>query len=211
MSNIIEKITLYDLLGYTIPGTILLSVCGYVYLVSIGQEVSFFVRYRNYTGYLMAALIILGYVIGIAMSEITYCVAEKIKNDKWFNSKNKIEKIGYTTIAKALKRAGMIQDENVISNFETLENYIKYMYGIIQVDSKYARLHNYASSELICRNMSFVAFTCGIAIYFVVRECTVIICGIILTGAYMCRWRKQYWAKKFYTVSWFVEKYTNIP
>lgn len=211
MSNIIEKITLYDLLGYTVPGTILLSIWGYVYLVSINQEVRFFICYRNYAGYLLAALVVLGYVIGIAMSEITYIVAGKIEKMKWFKSENEINKIGHTVIARALKQAGMISNENEIPNMEAVEKYMRYMYGIIQVDTKYGRLHNYASSELICRNMSFAAFTCGIAVFIVAREWIVILCGIILTGAYLCRWRKQYWRKKFYVVSWFVEKYTNIP
>lgn len=209
MSNIIEKITLYDLLGYTVPGTILVTIWGYVYLNNICMIDSFLDCCKDYAGYLFTALFICGYVIGIAISELTYILSKIIEKREWFMKENEIGIIGYNIIAKALKQAGLIQDENEIKNMKDAQKYIRCIYGIMQADSKYSRLHNYASSELICRNLSFVALNCGIAVFCVTNKYIAILFGIILAGIYMERWKKQHWRKKFYTVSWFVDKYLN--
>lgn len=207
MSNIIEKITLYDLLGYTLPGTVLVGAWSCAYLISAGWELCSFAECKDYAGYILAALLVSGYAIGIALSEVTYLCSKWIEKTEWFQNGNEIDKIGYTVIAEALANAGLIQKTNETSNKAAVKKYMKTMHAMTQTDSRYSRLHNYASSELLCRNLAFDALGCGAAVFKVTGNVAAVLCGIFLAVVYIIRWRKQYWNKKYYVVSWFVEKY----
>lgn len=64
--EVLQKITIYDLLGYTVPGTIMVGVL----------EVCFFSSWlfdEKYLGYICGATILLGYVLGMMIAEMGQC------------------------------------------------------------------------------------------------------------------------------------------
>ena len=67
--EVLQKITIYDLLGYTVPGTIMVGVL----------EACFFSlwlfdeKYENYLVSICEATILLGYVLGMMIAEMGQC------------------------------------------------------------------------------------------------------------------------------------------
>ena len=82
MSEVIQKITLYDLLGYTVPGTILVSV--YFYLFYLKDHLDLITKYGQFAGYLFAALIVSGYICGLAIAEVFAILCSLPVKSKWF-------------------------------------------------------------------------------------------------------------------------------
>ncbi len=206
MSEVIQKITLYDLLGYTVPGTILVSV--YIYLFYLKDHLDLITKYGQFAGYLFAALIVSGYICGLAIAEVFAILCSLPVKSKWFAKGNGIENIGYDNISDALARAGILKDPERIQDLKSTMKYMGYMYGIIQTDSKYTRLHNYASLELVCGNMAIVSIACfGLYAYAAGRWQLVII-GLLIGCIFFANYHKLYWRKHFYVLCWFVEKYS---
>ena len=68
MSGFLEKITLYDLLGYTIPGFVFFLIM--LYGVYSTDTLVLLETYKNYNGFLAIVLLVASYLVGIAMSEL---------------------------------------------------------------------------------------------------------------------------------------------
>lgn len=212
MSSVIEKITLYDLLGYAIPGTVFIGLIGWACVMR--WDIDFLEKYKDYTGYVIAVWLVLGYVFGIVISEIMSSFFELfIKDSGWFQKRSAIVGNDYKAIAKALVKAGLIQNKKEIQSMNDAMKYMTYMYSIIQSDPKYNRVHNYASLELLCKNMAFVFGVGSIAALWCIKECCILIVllALFLISSFMFarRWRKVYWKKRSYTISWFVDKYVK--
>ena len=111
--EVLQKITIYDLLGYTVPGTIMVGVL----------EVCFFSSWlfdEKYLGYICGATILLGYVLGMVIAEITSLIYEKV----WKKVLAKINRpcqegelnnLGKEVVTKALIQAGIIENGTELS------------------------------------------------------------------------------------------------
>lgn len=206
MVEVLQKITLYDLLGYAVPGTILVGVIGVSFL-SGEPDLE---KYADYAGYICAAGILIGYVLGIAISEVTDIICKVLKKGKYFK-KNDINIPDYTIIAENLEKAGAIRDKNSINSMDEATFYSGYMYNDIQVEAKYSRIHNYASAELICKNMAFVSFVSAIILGICssdMKVCIILI-GWGLSALFLRRWKRNLFRKEAYAIHWFVQKHRD--
>ena len=67
--EVLQKITIYDLLGYTVPGTIMVGVLEACFFSSwLFDE-----KYENYLVSICEATILLGYVLGMMIAEMGQC------------------------------------------------------------------------------------------------------------------------------------------
>lgn len=210
--EILQKVTLYDLLGYAVPGTCLLTVI--LGICVYGSDVVF---QTDYVGYLCGIIILFGYVIGIAISEVTDAFLKRfLKKTNWFKTDQKDLEVRPEVLAAALEKAGLKQAVLEMTNQDNdlLDKYQSFIYADIQADPDYSRVHNYASAALICKNMAFVSFVTTIeGTLFAIGNWPLLILivgiGIILIWAFMSRWRKNYWRKYQYANAWFIQKYNG--
>lgn len=140
---------------------------------------------------------------------------------QYFRDKN----LNYVQIEQTLKKAGYLKNGDRILGEEDVIKYLPGMYGNIQSDAKYNRLHNYASSKLIYKNMAFVSCSVSVflSIMIVWKRCDsmlmsdlqlllilLAIAGLMFTGGlFIRRWKRMYLKTYFYAVVWFTEKYTQ--
>lgn len=247
--EVLQKITVYDLLGYTVPGTIMvyvIQICFYrnrINIDKLGQNL----------GYYFAVIILLGYVTGMILSEISNVLcgiknlilyfgrklSARIKN-KSFETENicfkllelmdklmrnisqirnifsgeqkELSTIGCDKTVEALIAAGIVQKGTILSEDE-IEKYIGYMFADIQSDASYSRVHNYASSELVCKNLAIVVALSSVLLFR--YRPTLLInrggIGIGLLSALLlyCRGIRQKNRKLDYTLDWFIQKHTS--
>ncbi len=216
--EVLQKITIYDLLGYTVPGTIMVGVLEVCFFSSwLFDE-----EYENYLGYICGVTILLGYVLGMVIAEITSLIYEKV----WKKVLAKINRpcqegelnnLGKEVVTKALIQAGIIENGTELSPSD-IEKYYSYMYADIQSDPKYARVHNYASSELVCKNTAFVLLISSILCIFrknvldsknenAIAIAVIVVVGILGGFILFLRYLKQKNRKNTYTLDWFVQKH----
>lgn len=195
--ELLQKLTLYDLLGYTVPGSVL--------LILWKQEDMQQLLSASVGG--VALLVVVGFLAGIMISEIMSWI-EKLLGKM-------LAKIQWTKICKkyvlkddqirnALRNASIISDD---TGEDTVTPYLQYctaMYADIQADSRYSRIHNYASAALLYRNMFFVAVICIIA-----GSDTTQYAGIVGVLCFGLRWWRFNGKKIGYAVRWFIEKYND--
>lgn len=227
MSGLIEKITLYDLLGYALPGSILLGMLAFAGIISSGNMESIYSTYKDALWAIFLVLLLLGYVTGMLIAEITDCFIQFFRDSLSFEVKQYFKNccLNYRQIEQALSKAGFLQSEKKVQGPDDVMQYLSSMYGTIQSDANYNRLHNYASAKLICKNMAFVSYSIAgiIAVSSVWRQHGVMFmpnCRLALEllamavfwgiGCLFKRRRKKMHKKTyFYTVVWFVEKYSH--
>lgn len=202
MDNFFEKFTLYDLLGYTIPGTILLVVMAKDVLIK-AYELELL---ENFMIYICLTALVLGYCIGVAVAGVVRAFETVILKSKFCNYE--FEKIGYEAIKRALYNAGVINENTEVNSEEDVQKHLGYMYGEIQSKAKYKRLHNYAAMELFCENMSFV---CGLSTVIIsIRDnasCWIVVCGVLLVCLFGFQANTFNERKDFYAVAWFVKSH----
>lgn len=227
MSGFIEKITLYDLLGYAVPGSIFLGMWGVIYVMIKGNPDDLYRTYKDSIGFLLTVLLVLGYVVGMLISEFTDILLKVAEGSLSFDLKQDLrnKKLNERQVEKALKKAGYMKQEDQIQSMDDVELYFSSMYGDIQSDAKYSRLHNYASSKLIYKNMSFVSF-CGVftvlflynakhsgMMFLLDRDMQqfLIAVGIFCVSGclFFRRWKRMNEKTHFYTAVWFIEKYSG--
>ncbi len=207
--EVIQKITIYDILGYTFPGVILIValIARYQYkLCELDLE----------NGYIIAFIVILGYVVGMVISQLAklpvYLIAIS-QDEETDKLADEIDRIGNYAITRALKNAGAIDNDNVIlSKKEIVKRYFKFMFADIQADTYYSRIHNYASSELVCKNMAVTCFISTFLTYNVqtiIREELWLLFGIISSILLLRRYMMNKDRKESYTIDWFVQKYSS--
>lgn len=207
--ELLQKLTLYDLLGYALPGSVLLIACN-------STEINGLLA----GGVINATLfVVLAFLAGIIVSEIAYwfkCAIDKVTG-KWqwkkISQKNALTR---EKIEHALRNAHVISQgdgaDNAAGNeeddFEYVSRYFSVMYADIQCDPNYSRIHNYASAFLLYKNMFVVAVACAIlgACRYSIYEIVVILVGALCFLLRGCRFNYK---KISYTVSWFLEKYGN--
>lgn len=212
MESILEKLTLYDLLGYTIPGSmIIISIKLITFLngQSAGQAVPY--GYIEAGGMGLLIGIVLSYVLGIAISEVSGWLFELIvKPDKTYDWTEDRMKLTDNEVTAALKKAGLLSGSENINNRKELENYLERMYADISIDQTYKRIHNYASALVLYRNLFLVFLISAIMMLGLCVMDSVPICIflIILSIIFLKRSIRFRNKKNKYTVWWFVHKYT---
>jgi len=211
--ELLQKLTLYDLLGYTLSGIIFLWVCvSNGFLPELEQA-----QYTGGSEY-WCALIILGYIAGIVIAELVEFISgglEKIKEirgseKQYWNRIIKIYGISKEELEAALKNAK--KDNNDIAQCNSagdlLYQYRSYIYSDIQTDEKYSRLHNYASAELLYKNMTAV-FAAASIMAVVQHELPKVIICVIGMICFFIRFMQFKERKVGYAACWYIQKYSK--
>ncbi len=200
--DLLQKLTLYDLLGYTLPGCVLLLVCG-----GSGMEWFPWVVVQG-SGDVMVifGLFCFGYILGIAMAECMEWILDKTGKSGISLKAFKKYNVDDDRIKCALKSAGIINDNEQESAFELFEKYKGEMYARIQVQGKYYRIHNYASFELLCKNMIFVSLVSAVSFLLKGNICGTLL-GVIGSLCFIVRWQRFHDKKLGYCLGWFLDQY----
>lgn len=216
MESLLEKITLYDVIGYGIPGCVFLAI------IAITKEVYLLPQviqvYENFTAVVIFTCLVFGYVIGILMSEIsricvdivfgkiTGFILVRILKKNCGNILIEPQMVDLARLKSILVTRGVLK---VNSNDNSLiEQHLSTMYSDIQTDSEYKRIHNYASAATMYKNMTMSFLSGGIAtIVFSSKYLNVGVACIIGAMLYLVRWYRFEKKKNNYTVLWFMEKY----
>lgn len=213
MGNLLEKITLYDILGYTFPGCVLL-------LLLMGTDAervyAFLGEWSDYKGALYFIFFLAAYLSGIILSELTDIVMAMRKKGKPSRAAE-WERDAFLSgqVAGALKRAGYCEgegaetEEAIAGSIVThgMGKYMGYMYGSVQTGTEYTRIHNYASAHLLYKNLA-MALGIGTGVLFVSKDWNfgILIAGVILTALMVKRSIRFYHIKNKYAVVWFLNQ-----
>lgn len=205
MDSILEKITLYDVLGYFVPGSlVMLSVSGLI-LSSVEGAQALYTAYQSLFVY---GFIVVSYICGILLSEIGRKITNHVKSDWQFP-------LPEDKIIQALSKAGVIDVQEERSGGVNVSEYMKQMYNDIQSDSEYKRLHNYASAEVLYKNLvtAIPVSAAVLCLYF--PQCLLgkgVVLGLGLFAMWIAwsRSRRFYEKKQAYTVCCYVEKYLRV-
>lgn len=194
--ELLEKITLYDLLGYALPGCILLYVLGV--FGDAGSEAGAF---------LVLVFVVMGYVTGILISEVSaWLIGGKTISEKLKRDAEKKIKIAPEEVKRALKKANILPDPKPAADMELVWTYLAVMYADIQADSKYNRIHNYASAVPLYKNMAVVS-ALSTVIYAWRHQWIFCAASAVAVVLFAHRWRRFEIKKILYTVNWYVNKY----
>ena len=215
MESLLEKITLYDLLGYMFSGCIL----NLMILLGLYQQYSSEMEkiYEDYEGGLTFAFFLISYLAGILLSEISEFIntwiKKLLKKVKMSGSIGGMEETGASEeeLAAALVSSGIMERPDKIKekiNSQGWQVYMKYMYGLLQSDERYRRIHNYASIVVLCKNVS-MALVSGMLFLLLYRSCSFILgTAILLSVVVLIRRGVRFKKKKdTYTIVWFIDKY----
>lgn len=211
MGTIFERVTYYDLYGYTIPGCLLLALCFWKNFLHWFQKLMELPEGVYLYGFLI--FIFSGMVVGIIMAELSERFYGMIYG---YSCKLHLTEpslgISYKVIKRALLEAGVAENTTVITNQRDVYNWLWYIYGCIQVDKSYNRIHNYASSQLMYGNLSAAVLAGGIVTIIRVSAWLeikllmfLVIAGIaVVLGVRSEKFRVK---KEVYAIFWFIEKY----
>ena len=210
MDSVFEKITLYDLFAYFVPGF------AFMCLVSAGFLPGILAHYNSavwdgMAGYVSFVFLMFSYVVGIAISSVTEFACRKIFH--------RMEAIDLTGLKRALLNSGLNSDEITYlgeGKQPIPQNIALYIYADMQADSNYKRIHNYTSSESLYRNL-FGAFLLGGLLtellgflegWPMLAQIKYIYAGEAgLAIIFLSRWKRFRKKKMEYAVRWFVGKY----
>ena len=92
----------------------------------------------------------MGFLFGLLISEVARIISDCIDRG-WFKGqickKNKrIRSYRYNRIEKSIEKSGIAENAIIGKDAEFLR-YLPAIYGVVQSDESYKRIHNYASSE----------------------------------------------------------------
>lgn len=202
--EVLQKLTLYDLLGYTVPGGMLLLIC----------NISGVDGLASISGTELILFLIPAFLIGIMISEVSHGMSrmtDKLTEDRQWKEISQRHALTKDKIANALVNANYIRAEDDVSDdaskdVEYVKRYMPVMFADIQCDPKYSRIHNYASAFLLYKNMVIVSAACVIAgilrmsFYEIIIGAVGFLCFFSRSG----RFNRK---KTVYTICWFLEKY----
>lgn len=209
--DLLQKLTLYDLLGYVLPGTMLLWLYQWDGTLCQLEKMG-----ELKLGYWIV-LLSLGYLIGIIISEIVEymitigkTIGKKIgkKEDDYWEAICNIYGISKDRLENALIKSKVLN--GTISQTETkeklLQKYESYIFSDIQVDPKYSRIHNYASAELLYKNMVAVSVII-IGIGIMQQLGLKIVIGLFGIFGFGIRGKRFVERRLGYAICWFLQKY----
>ena len=217
MNSIIEKITLYDFFGYLIPGSVFMSLL----LVRLIQELGSdgLTDLKDFKSQLTVLFLLWSFLSGLILSELARVISDFVDKrglkDRYVNSVKKTANIDGSMLKEAIKKSKLVENGDLIQNTNLL-NYLPMIYGTIQSDEKYKRLHNYASSETMYKNLTAAVLLGGIPeILFLPQKLQCgIIAGIVVVWIFsvillMRRYYRFRIKKSAYSLIWFIEKYQS--
>lgn len=217
MNSIIEKITLYDFFGYLIPGSVFMSLL----LVRIIQELGSdgLTDLKDFKSQLTVLFLLWSFLSGLILSELARVISDfadkRGLKDRYVNSVKKTANIDGSMLKEAIKKSKLVENGDLIQNTDFL-NYLPMIYGTVQSDEKYKRLHNYASSETMYKNLTAAVLLGGIPeILFLPQKLQCgIIAGIVVVWILsvillMRRYYRFRIKKSAYSLIWFIEKYQS--
>lgn len=217
MNSIIEKITLYDFFGYLIPGSVFMSLL----LVRIIQELGSdgLTDLKDFKSQLTVLFLLWSFLSGLILSELARVISDFVDKrglkDRYVNSVKKAANIDESMLKEAIKKSKLVENGDLIQNTNLL-NYLPMIYGTVQSDEKYKRLHNYASSETMYKNLTAAVLLGGIPeILFLPQKLQCgIIAGIVVVWILsvillMRRYYRFRIKKSAYSLIWFIEKYQS--
>lgn len=199
--NLLEKITLYDLLGYTLPGCVLLYILNFSEKLGEGNPT------QINTIYYIASCFLAGIILSELSNFLTAIYKRRPQTKK--RIENKLE-IHPSKIKKALSNAGLLTKNETAVDKELLWKYFTNMFSDIQIDNKYSRILNYASAELLYKNMALVCIICA-AVYWHRSLCMEMWLSLTASAVFFKRWQAFYERKILYAVYWYVHKYIHAP
>lgn len=212
MDSVFQKITYYDLYGYTLPGCLfILLVFSYKIYMLPPDIIN---TYKDIHLYIFLIFIFSGMIMGIIITEISDIIFGRLFQNSYrsYLTERNIG-ISYSKITTALQKSGIINSSAAISAPSHIQPYLWYIYSEIQADNNYARIHNYASSELLYKNLS-VVFIIGSLIAAAIwpLEAHIKIFLILAGGFFGClmgyRGRQFKEKKDVYSIFWFVKKHS---
>lgn len=217
MNSIIEKITLYDFFGYLIPGSVFMSLL----LVRLIQELGSdgLTDLKDFKSQLTVLFLLWSFLSGLILSELARVISDFVDKrglkDRYVNSVKKAANIDESMLKEAIKKSKLVENGDLIQNTDLL-NYLPMIYGTVQSDEKYKRLHNYASSETMYKNLTAAVLLGGIPeILFLPQKLQCgIIAGIVVVWILsvillMRRYYRFRIKKSAYSLIWFIEKYQS--
>lgn len=217
MNSIIEKITLYDFFGYLIPGSVFMSLL----LVRLIQELGSdgLTDLKDFKSQLTVLFLLWSFLSGLILSELARVISDfadkRGLKDRYVNSVKKAANIDESMLKEAIKKSKLVENGDLIQNTNLL-NYLPMIYGTVQSDEKYKRLHNYASSETMYKNLTAAVLLGGIPeILFLPQKLQCgIIAGIVVVWILsvillMRRYYRFRIKKSAYSLIWFIEKYQS--
>lgn len=217
MNSIIEKITLYDFFGYLIPGSVFMSLL----LVRLIQELGSdgLTDLKDFKSQLTVLFLLWSFLSGLILSELARVISDFVDKrglkDTYVNSVKKAANIDGSMLKEAIKKSKLVENGDLIQNTNLL-NYLPMIYGTVQSDEKYKRLHNYASSETMYKNLTAAVLLGGIPeILFLPQKLQCgIIAGIVVVWILsvillMRRYYRFRIKKSAYSLIWFIEKYQS--
>lgn len=217
MNSIIEKITLYDFFGYLIPGSVFMSLL----LVRLIQELGSdgLTDLKDFKSQLTVLFLLWSFLSGLILSELARVISDfadkRGLKDTYVNSVKKAANIDESMLKEAIKKSKLVENGDLIQNTNLL-NYLPMIYGTVQSDEKYKRLHNYASSETMYKNLTAAVLLGGIPeILFLPQKLQCgIIAGIVVVWILsvillMRRYYRFRIKKSAYSLIWFIEKYQS--
>lgn len=198
MKDILEKLTLYDFLGYAFPGSIVVLT-----LVFCCGNVAFWKAYKDLLPYITFAAGILSYLSGLLLSEATAEIQLLFKEkalqkefEEWSDER--------TFIAAAIKKHRNDSNPVEINNVKHWEKCMKYMYSAVQIAPETKRVHNYASTEVMCRNLSLACLVSGVILS--IRFSWYVVLAVLPFALLMKKRAKRFGQKKrAYTIYWFLQ------
>lgn len=217
MNSIIEKITLYDFFGYLIPGSVFMSLL----LVRLIQELGSdgLTDLKDFKSQLTVLFLLWSFLSGLILSELARVISDFVDKrglkDTYVNSVKKAANIDGSMLKEAIKKSKLVENGDLVQNTNLL-NYLPMIYGTVQSDEKYKRLHNYASSETMYKNLTAAVLLGGIPeILFLPQKLQCgIIAGIVVVWIFsvillMRRYYRFRIKKSAYSLIWFIEKYQS--
>ena len=213
MSSIIEKITLYDFFGYLIPGATFLSLLIFRFLQDFDS--SFSEVWIEYKFFFIFIFFLWSYLCGIVLSELTRIILSFVNRNFGFSKKFANEVMQFTNlelnvIGEALDKHGIVKKTEISRNMDILK-YLPIMYSIVQCNDKFKRIHNYASSESMYKNLSAAVFLGGIPEVMILfaDQCSgrwMIGVAWLLSSLLFIHRSWRFLVKKFsYTLVWFLD------
>lgn len=217
MNSIIEKITLYDFFGYLIPGAVFMSLLSVRFIQELGSDI--LTDLQGFKSQLMVFFLLWSFLSGLVLSELARVISDFADNrglkNKYISSIKRNVYIENSVLKKAMKKSKLVENGEITEDIDFLE-YLPMIYGAVQSDEKYKRLHNYASSEIMYKNLAAAVLFGGIPeILFLIQK----IQGWTIKGAVavwilsvfllMHRYYRFRIKKSAYSLIWFIEKYQN--
>ena len=217
MNSIIEKITLYDFFGYLIPGSVFMSLLLVRLIQGLGSDG--LTDLKDFKSQLTVIFLLWSFLSGLILSELARVISDfadkRGLKDRYVNSVKKTANIDGSMLKEAIKKSKLVENGDLIQNTNLL-NYLPMIYGTVQSDEKYKRLHNYASSETMYKNLTAAVLLGGIPeILFLPQKLQCgIIAGIVVVWILsvillMRRYYRFRIKKSAYSLIWFIEKYQS--